>query len=171
MALQGPEALATLQAHQERFGNDPRFARALAAAYIDTGDLAGAIREHERLLDAAPRDAGLLNNLAWLYEETGDERALATAERAYRLSPRAPEVMDTLGWILVQRGDAARGLTLLREAHARSSVDPGIRYHLAVALARLGRKAEAVAQLREVMRSENDAIKTRARSLMDELGS
>ena len=163
------EALATLQQWQAKFGNDPRYARALAAAYIDTRDYAVAIREHELLLEAAPNDAGLINNLAWLYEETGDSRALATAERAYRLKPGAPEVMDTLGWILVQRGDAARGLTLLREAHARSSVDAGIRYHLAVALARLGRKTEAVSQLREVMRGDDSRVKARAETLMQEL--
>lgn len=165
------KALETLQSRAKKFGQEPRYARALAAAYIDTRDYDIAIREHERLLESAPNDASVLNNLAWLYEETGDARALATAEHAYRLSPQAPEIMDTLGWILVQRGDAARGLTLLREAHARSATNPGIRYHLAVALARLGRKNEALAQLREVMRSTDNGVKAMAQSLMQELGS
>lgn len=165
------KALETLQSRAKKFGQEPRYARALAAAYIDTQDYDIAIREHERLLESSPNDASILNNLAWLYEETGDARALATAEHAYRLSPQAPEIMDTLGWILVQRGDAARGLTLLREAHARSATNPGIRYHLAVALARLGRKNEALAQLREVMRSTDNGVKAMAQSLMQELGS
>lgn len=168
-ASRNEEALRILRQHADRFGEDPRFARALAAAYIDTQEYDTAIREHERILGRAPNDPAVLNNLAWLYEKTGDPRALATAERAFAISPNAPEVMDTLGWILVQRGDPARGLTLLREAHARSSVNPGIRYHLAVALARLGRKNEALAQLREVMRSDDTSVKAMAQVLLQEL--
>lgn len=170
-ASMNAEALQILKSREGKFGREPRFARALAAAYIDTREYDTAIKEHERLLAGAPNDPSVLNNLAWLYEETGDARALATAEKAYRIAPDAPEVMDTLGWILVQRGDAARGLTLLREAHARSASNPGIRYHLAVALARLGRKNEALAQLREVMRSTDSNVKKMAESLLQELGS
>jgi Flp pilus assembly protein TadD len=97
-----------------------------------------------------------LNNLAWLYHRTGDERALAYAERAYRAAPESVNVLDTLGWILAQEGDLKRGLTLLREAKVRSSKDPGIRYHLAFALDALDRRDEAREELAEAFRLAED---------------
>ncbi len=56
---------------------------------------------HESLVQTSPNDGTLLNNLAWLYGELGDPRALGHAEKAYALMPSDPGAMDTLGWILV----------------------------------------------------------------------
>ena len=97
-----------------------------------------AIKINESLLTLIPDDPALLNNLAGLYHLTGDKRARAYAEKAYKLAPRHPIMLDTFGWILVATDDAERGLTLLRQAFTRAADNPEVLYHLAVALQRTG---------------------------------
>lgn len=123
----------------------------LARHYLITKRYPESIAAHEWLLKKAPRDGKLLNNLAWLYQTTGDARALPTAENAYQLAPDNPAIQDTLGWLLVQRGAAARGRDLLAKAVATSD-SPGIRYHYAVALAQTGAKPKARQELERILK-------------------
>ncbi len=104
----------------------------------------------EQLLKKKPYDPVALNNLAWLYQQKGDERALPTARRAYVLAPNA-QTADTLGWILVTTGDPANGVALLRQATSEASADPRVVYHYAVALKDTGDKNEAIKQLTVVV--------------------
>ena len=71
----------------------------------------------------------------------------------------------------MQQGEAARGLELLRAAYSRASRRPGIRYHLAVALSRLGRADEARSHLNDILKM-NDLgdLEPEARSLLNQLG-
>jgi putative PEP-CTERM system TPR-repeat lipoprotein len=132
----------------------PAIRRELATAYMRTGRTAEAIRLHEELLQANPSNAGIVNNLALLYQRAGDRRALDTARRARALAPDNPAVLDTYGWILVQRGDPQRALRPLRNAYARAPGIPEIRYHLAAALERVGRDAEATRLLDGLLRTD-----------------
>ncbi len=93
----------------------------------------------------------MLNNLAWLYQQTGDERAEATARRAFDLAPDDPAVIDTYGWILVRSGKVTEGLAALERAAARAPDNPDIRYHHAYALAQAGQGAKARAVLDELL--------------------
>ncbi len=145
--------LAVLEKAVKTHPGAPAVRRALAVAYLSAGRYPAAITEHEMLLQAAPDDAGLLNNLAWLYLQTGDARALAHAERAYALRPDAPTVIDTLGWILVQQGDPARGLSLLRQAYARGLPEGPARYHIAEALDKLGKRDQARREVEAALRT------------------
>jgi len=104
----------------------------------------------EQLLKKKPYDAVALNNLAWIYQQKGDDRALSTARRAYVLAPNA-QTADTLGWILVTSGNAANGVALLRQATTEASGDPRVVYHYAVALKDTGDKNEAIKQLNAVV--------------------
>lgn len=138
-----------------------------------------ALGEHDRalaLLQQAEREAPdnplLLNDLAVIYSEMGDERALDYARRAYDKLPTSPEIGDTLGWILVQRGEFADGLRVLRDARSRAALDPGISYHIAVALKEMGRTAEAIDELALLLRNnaqEQFAEREQASNLLDEL--
>jgi putative PEP-CTERM system TPR-repeat lipoprotein len=110
---------------------------------IEQRDYPAAQRAFEAILVHAPDDLMALNNLAWLYDEAGDERALAIAEKAYLIKPDAPEVMDTLGWILVRTDERHRGLKLLEQAHAALPEEPTIAYHFAYGLAESGAKDQA----------------------------
>lgn len=123
----------------------------MASAHRRAGNPKKAIEINEGLLAQRPNDPGLLNNLAGLYQIVGDKRAQPLAEKAYSLSPRHPVILDTYGWILVTGGDVERGLTLLRQAFTRNANNPEVRYHLAVALSRLGRKKEAREELQKAL--------------------
>lgn len=117
---------------------DAMAAAAAANAYLVDGQHENAIRHFESLLERSPSSAELLNNLAWLYQQEGDARALAYGERAYAAKPESAEICDTLGWILVERGEFARGINLLEKAVRLAPDQPGIREHLETARQRAG---------------------------------
>jgi tetratricopeptide (TPR) repeat protein len=97
------------------------------------GDKKGAIADYEAVIARNERDALALNNLAWLYSEINDKRALATAERAAALQPDNPAVLDTHGWILVQDGQKERGIEQLKKALKLAPNSNEIEQHLAKA--------------------------------------
>jgi len=117
--------------------------RALGNLELQGGSLPAARQHFETVLRQSPGDAVALNNLAWLYDLAGDERALAHAEQAHRLSPDSVEAADTLGWILVRQGALRRGLRLLEQAHRTQPDNPVIAHHYAHALAATGARPKA----------------------------
>ena len=120
--------------------------------YSTTGRHAEAIALYQALLNQSPRSALLLNNLASVYHQAGDKRALVTAEQAFKLAPTSPAILDTYGWILVEQGQTSRGLDILREALTKMPRNPDIRFHLAAALARSGDKARARVILEQLLK-------------------
>jgi putative PEP-CTERM system TPR-repeat lipoprotein len=142
----------------------------LGQANQDAGDVDAAVAEYERVLVAASGSAVALNNLAWLYAQRGDTRALQMAERAHTAAPDSGEVTDTLGWLLVQQQDLERAIPLLRSAASQAPDVPEIRYHLAVALARTGATEEARNLLQVLLDSQTQfESKAQARELLDGL--
>jgi Flp pilus assembly protein TadD len=131
-------------------GEDFATLQQLSEILLATEQYSDAAIYLEQLLKKKPYDAVALNNLAWIYQQKGDERALSTARRAYVLSPNA-QTADTLGWILVTTGDAVNGVALLRQATTEASSDPRVVYHYAVALKDTGDKNEAIKQLTTVV--------------------
>lgn len=119
----------------------------LAESLLTRKQYAAAVAHYLPLSERRPDDLVVLNNLAWAMLELGDPRALSYAERALRLRPTDPRILDTHGWILVAQGQAAQGLSSLREALSRAPADPEIQYHLAVALYRAGEPARARGEL------------------------
>lgn len=99
---------------------------------------------YEKILTDHPSQLLALNNLAWLYYEQGNPKALALAEQLADLEPERADVLDTAGWILVNQGDKKRGLRLLIRAHDKSVDLAEIHFHLAVAQHRNGNLDEAV---------------------------
>ncbi len=97
---------------------------------------------YEQVVDQDPRHAGALNNLAWIYQERGDQRAIEYGRQAYAVARNNPAVVDTLGWALLRFDDIAEGRRVLMEATALAPADPEIRYHLAVAMVRDGDTAD-----------------------------
>lgn len=153
-AGQGKVALAFLQSWLQTHPRDAIAWRALAEGQLQAGDHAAAARSYEQVLATGPRDAGVLNNLALIAARAGEPRALELAQQAQALAPQDAAIQDTLGWLLVERGELDKGLRHLREARLRDPASPAIRYHLAVALARSGRPAEARAELEQALAGE-----------------
>jgi cellulose synthase operon protein C len=115
----------------------------LAQNYDADGDTTDAIREYEKVAAAQPGNAIVLNNLAWLYEKTGDPRAAETAKRAFEKAPKAAAIADTYGWILLRQGKVDEALKIIQQAHDSDQKNAEIEYHLGVALQKAGKHEEA----------------------------
>ncbi len=127
--------------------NDVAARTYLAAAYLQAGHNKKAVEQYELVLETEPKNVRALNDLAWLYQQDKDPRALATAEKGYQIEPDNPRITDTLGWILLEQGETARGLGLLQKAVEKDPVSTELRYHLAVALMKSGDNARARKEL------------------------
>jgi putative PEP-CTERM system TPR-repeat lipoprotein len=149
--LADDKLLAWLKAHPQ-----DQIARAhLAESYSLRRLKRQAIEQYQILLNAVPNSVFVLNNLAVLYQEERDPRALATAEKVYKLNPGNPILADTLGWVLVQQGQPARGLKLIEKA-AAASKQAEIRYHLAYALAKSGDVTRARQEAQQLQKMKLD---------------
>ena len=125
---------------------------------------------YEALQASGVEDIILLNNLAVSYQHLGDPRALPTAEAAYNIAPEEASVADSYGWILTEHGRLEEGLALLRDAYARTSTSPAIRYHIGLALERMGRNAEAQEEVEAALAAtESFSSRDDAASLLDRL--
>jgi putative PEP-CTERM system TPR-repeat lipoprotein len=131
--------------------DEPVVALYVAEEHLARQELKPAIALLEGVLKSQPDNAVALNNLAWAYQQAKDPRALATAERAFKVTGNSPAVMDTLGWMLVEQGDTGRGVSLLQKAATLSPKDGDIRYHLAAGLSKAGDKAAAKKELDKLL--------------------
>ena len=126
----------------------------LAEFYLEQKEYDPAIAEYTRLIAERPTDPAALNNLAWLYQRQGDlTKAREMAERAFAAAPAAAQIDDTLGWILLAQGESDKAMTYLTAANSAAPRNPDIQYHLAVALQRIGRPADAQAMLETLLGS------------------
>ena len=112
-----------------------------------SGDYATARKHYEYLLEKDSENPVVLNNLAWIAWKMKAPGALEYAEKANRLAPNQAAIMDTLGAMLVQKGDAERGVDLLKKAVEQAPTIPTIRLNLAEGLIKTGDKAAATKEL------------------------
>ena len=112
------------------------------------------MRGYERALEINENNFMAMNNLAWMYYETGNDQAEGLARKAVELAPESGPVADTLGWILVESGNLEEGTSRLEAAAQLSPEVLDIRYHLAVAKSRQGRPDESVRILTEILSNE-----------------
>lgn len=171
VAAREPRASDTLRDWLRTHPDDVVVRAALAERDMQQGDFKAAIGEYERVLKAG-RSPAVLNNLAWLYQRTGDSRAEETGRQAYEAAPGKPEVADTYGWILVGEGKVAEGLELLAQAAKAAPADPEIQYHHAAALAQSGDRAAAASALRALLdATPTFPSRSDAEKLLKSLGS
>jgi putative PEP-CTERM system TPR-repeat lipoprotein len=126
----------------------------LAAAHQEAGRFKEAAEAYEKARNLKPDSTVIQNNLAWLYQELGSDKALPLAEKLLPASENRPEIMDTVGWIFVQNGKQEKGLNLLQDAAVHAPHIAQIRIHLAEALAKLGRKDEARKELERLLKDK-----------------
>ena len=146
-------AVATLTTWLDEHPQDAAVRLAYASTLHQAGNKAQAVAEYERVLKSQPGSVLALNNLAWLYFEDGDSRAIELAERAYKRAPERAEIIDTYGWLLIKSGSLEQGLGLLEKAAKRSPDNGDIRYHLAAGLAQAGEKTRARRELTALLDS------------------
>src|SRR5699024_4820280 len=100
----------SLLAWQRQHPDDVAVMTALAQWHQATGAPETAAETYRAILALDPANALALKNLALIYFEQGDTRALNLAKQAYAAAPENPAIMDTLGWILVNEGSVSQGL-------------------------------------------------------------
>ena len=165
------DAIALLQDWGGQQPNDFASQAMLAMLMHGEGMTDRALPIYERLYAAGQHNILVLNNLAWILHERGDERALEIAGKAYELDPNRPEVADTYGWILFNTGDRDQGLSILQQAHLAYPTQTEIAYHTAWALSDVGRGSEALPILRRLLREHpNSEQADAAQALLDKLG-
>jgi putative PEP-CTERM system TPR-repeat lipoprotein len=151
---QWEQARRRLEAWLVEHEDDLEVRLVLAELLRQQGEREAAIAHYQHLLRVQPDHLAALNGLAEVYQETSPTLAVGFAERAYRLVPSDPGQGDRYGWSLVRAGRVERGLYLLREVYRRAPYLPQVRYHIAAALSRLGKRDEAHKELEELLRGE-----------------
>ena len=136
----------------------------LASVAIENSDLERAQSLYEDVVAVDPNHVTAINNLAWLYGERKDPRAIQFGERALAAEPNNPSVADTVGWLYVRAGDAARGLPLLERAVKALPAERDVSFHWAVALADTGGSTRAV-QILETLTSDGREFRSRAEAV------
>ena len=111
-----------------------------------------AAQQYRQMLELAPKNPMLLNNLAWALGKLNDKSALEVAQQALALAPNSPVVLDTYGSLLLDSGDAAKGVENLRKAVSLGPKLPQLRVNLARGLAKTGDKDGARKELDEAQK-------------------
>ncbi|WP_434148313.1 XrtA/PEP-CTERM system TPR-repeat protein PrsT [Methylocaldum gracile subsp. desertum] len=153
---QDPEAFDGLTHWLQSSQDDVESWMMLAMAYQEAGRQKEAVEAYEKAQSLRPENSLVQNNLAWLYQELGSDKALPLAEKLLPASENRPEVMDTVGWIFVQNGKQKEGLNLLQDAAVHAPHVAQIRIHLAEALAKSGRKDEARKELERLLKEKKN---------------
>lgn len=114
----------------------PRPALIKAVKAQEAKDMATAIKWYEKTIELAPNMPAAINNLAWIYYEQKDPKAIALAKKAYDLAGSNPAIMDTYGWILVENNRVQEGLEILERALNLDPQNAEIKAHHAAAKAK-----------------------------------
>ncbi|MFO1428961.1 MAG: XrtA/PEP-CTERM system TPR-repeat protein PrsT [Candidatus Competibacteraceae bacterium] len=165
-------ALSTLQTWLKKHPEDTQAQLQLANLYFSLKRYDDAKAAFTQLLERAPDNPAVLNNLAWLLRQQNPQQARQYAEKALTLAPNNAAVMDTLGVILLEQGEKQRALELLRKASQQPPESRDTLYHLAKALAVNEQKDEARRILRTTLKDKT-AFDSRqdAEALLKELGN
>ena len=145
---------------------------ALAQWYAERDLFAEAAPHFERLVEVTERgNAAMLNNLAYSYLQTDDDRALETAREAHELAQDNPAITDTVGWAEFKAGNVERAVELLSRAVEGAPENADIRYHYAAALTESGDHDQARRELQRALEDGREFnYRSEAEALLDELG-
>ncbi|NOT61597.1 MAG: tetratricopeptide repeat protein [Acidobacteria bacterium] len=97
------------------------------------------------LMQRAPDNATVLNNLGYALAERGEKlpEALALIERALTIEPLNGNFLDSLGWAQYKAGQFEQARTTLEKALVHARRNATIHEHLGDVFAQLGRPADA----------------------------
>ncbi|SFM54092.1 tetratricopeptide repeat protein [Marinobacter zhejiangensis] len=137
------KAISTLEEATNRHQNNAAIMLSLAMLYQESDRGTQAEQAYEKVLQIAPDSVLALNNLAWMYHENGDSRAMELAQRAYELNPDNAAIADTYGWIMLKAGRHEASVPVLEKAHQLQPDSEEIARHLAEAYRSVGMESEA----------------------------
>ncbi len=117
------------------------------------------------------KDWSAANNCAFAIAETGGDlaRAEKIARDALLRIKDQPNLRDTLGWILAKQGKSSEALAIFETLLRQQPQNPTFRYHRAVVLIQLDRKAEARSEFQRALKDKPSSTLAKAiqQSLVD----
>ncbi|MCM0611841.1 tetratricopeptide repeat protein [Marinobacter sediminum] len=140
---QRDKATEALENASQAFPRNPQILMNLAMLHQENEAPEKAIPPYEQLLEITPRNVIALNNLAWIYHQKGDDRAMELARQAFELNSDNAAIADTYGWILYKAGETEESLPVLEKAHELQPDSEEIAMHLAEAYRANDRDADA----------------------------
>jgi predicted Zn-dependent protease len=142
----------------------------LASIYQQKNDNKQAEDHYNAMLAEQPDNVLALNNLAFLYSQKNDPRALDLAKKAAEKAPEAAPILDTYGYILLKQNQAKEGLAILEKAASLAPKANDIQFHLAEAYLATDDSKKAIAILEVIVKAEQDfAEKKAAENLLAKL--
>jgi tetratricopeptide (TPR) repeat protein len=159
-------ALKSIGDYSARHPGDKRVKKQTAVLLMGFGELPKARIAYEALVRDDPADGLARNNLAWLIVQDDPARALALAQAAVKADPQSPDYLDTLGTMQMNRSDLKGAVGSLQKARDLRPDDPGISYHLALALEASGQGAQSKAILQELVKRGDFRDRDAAKELL-----
>jgi putative PEP-CTERM system TPR-repeat lipoprotein len=129
------------------YPNDLNLKEALAITLQRSKDFKAAGDLYQEIIDKGRANDRILNNFALVSLQLGNPMSMEYADMAFNLRPEDPSNMDTRGWVMLGNNNLGKGFELLKQAVEKDPNNPKYRYHLAVALSKLGEKSEALKHL------------------------
>ena len=144
------QAAELYQLALEKAPRNPGLMMSLASVQQSDNKPDEALKLYQELIALQPNHAAALNNLAWIYQEQGNEEALSVSLKAYELDPQNAAIADTYGWILLKNGQQAESVEILEKAHKLAPGSEEIAMHLAEAYKATGDDDRARALLEKL---------------------
>jgi len=142
----------------------------LATTYQQQNDYKQAENHYQAMLTEQPDNLLALNNLAWIYSQQKDPKAIEFGKKAFEKGPESAAIADTYGYILLKQGQPAEGLTILEKAAGLAPKANDIQFHLAEAYVANNNKQKALEILETIVKVEQDfSEKKAAVSLLEQL--
>lgn len=172
-ANQPDKGISVLREWLAKNPNDVIIRVGVADIYLANKRYDAALKEYQAVVRKQPKNAAILNNIAFIYDLKNDSRTQIVAEGAYKLAPNSPEIADTLGWHLIRTNkDPKRGLLLLQQAVQKRADNPDMRFHLAAGYRANGRTRDAVKELESLLaKYKSFDTLTQARAMLSDIKS
>jgi tetratricopeptide (TPR) repeat protein len=167
-----PEAEEKLKAAVEKDDRNVSARTMLGVVLQSQGKIEDANRHYRRVLEIDPKNALAANNLASNLADRGGnlDEAIRLAQIAQVATPENPAIWDTLGWLYYKKGLFESAIPLLSEAARKLDKNAVVRYHHGMALAKTGKKKEAVRELNAALSLDpNFAEAGEARKVLENL--
>jgi putative PEP-CTERM system TPR-repeat lipoprotein len=103
-------AISNLEILLQRHPDMVRAMMLLAQFYLADNRLNAAESTYKKLDKLIPHNPSVLNNLAWILQESNPEKGLEYAQEALKNQPKSPYILDTLAMLQLKNNDSALAL-------------------------------------------------------------
>ena len=151
------EGLESLRKAADLAPKDVNVLLAFAAGLQAAGRLQEAESVLQRALALEPENPVVLNNLAYLFAESGNslDEALRMARTASQKQPSNPHFMDTLGMVYLKRNMADNALPIFRSLATTEPNNPTFRMHYGMGLLQKGDHSRARKEFQAALSARN----------------